>query len=206
MMSALPPVLQVALLLCVPIWGVTELMDEALKRASEAALLRYAQYGAPGSPAPIVYKERWWGWLLLRILPPLVGVACLSSPSLWAWLREDLLGLSALPLTAGRAIGYGVVAGIAAQAAHAWGLRPMVEALLKRVVLKLPTAVLLVSLVVGVGVGGCGTVTLTAKQEGRCKIQPKRPFLVECWSDGRLVLHWDGDMDLGVQGEVPHGP
>lgn len=138
MLDGLPAVAQVAILLCVPIWTVTELADELLRRAS---------LGMLDTETP--YKERWWGWFILRALPPLVGVACVSTPTLWAWLREDVLGLSALPLTVGRAIGYGVVAGIAAQAAHAWGLRPAVEALFKRYVLKLPTAVLLLALTFG---------------------------------------------------------
>ncbi len=51
--------------------------------------------------------------------------------------------------------------------------------------------------------GGCGTVTVTAEREGRCRVRAGAPFEVRCWSDGREVLVWSGPMALTVEEVKP---
>lgn len=110
--DAVPAPVAAGSLLCWGIWFMAEILSQILERGG--------------------WKELWWGPVLTKAAPVLLGVGLCATPGILDTVREDWLGLSHLPLTVGRAVSYGVTAGAFAMVAHAWGLRAAMERILRK--------------------------------------------------------------------------
>jgi len=109
--DSLPVPLMIALTLCLPIWALSEGATEAMNGA----------------------KAKWWGWLIVRLLPFIIGVGICVTPGVFDVLWSGLLGYPERDLLLKTKIGYGVHAGAFAMAAHAFGARPAFEAFIRKV-------------------------------------------------------------------------